>query len=163
MTYVVSFILMFIGVSLIFLTVNVLKFLRNSQQQYIESSNMFFADVRALLSDPDTPDALIERIKAMNETISDKDAAKHILRIPTEINFDDTRSAEVEAFLRNRPELRDNYENVIVSWFVAITAISPIFGPVLRYQVTDTRSKSRAVKRLTSLDDHNNCGVPQPA
>jgi hypothetical protein len=132
---------------------------------YEKATAEFYEASNPLALDKDSPFELLDLIDGLNCTITDKRMALSMLRYA----FQDTwwkekfippseRTVVVDGFLKRRPELEASFRKMVVSWFIAVTALSPLVGAIVRFAMSGPsveQAASRASKESTShRDDH---------
>jgi len=138
-------------------------FKANSVEEYSEAIKDFYESIDPIVSDDETPIELLRLIDYLNLTISDRSIAgallKHASRgrwsVSSAMPFD--RKIATEFFVR-RPELEKPYGNAVLSWFRAVTALSPLKGQLARVVIQEGAERRITVELAKSDKSHNRHG-----
>lgn len=135
--------------------------------EYRKATEKFYASVRPLVSDDETPAEIVDLIKYLNLTINDRRIARRLASYPLHQKWSDNYQKYnkiICEFFEARPELAQNHSDVILSWFMAVTALSPISGFAARYSI-DNESMGTAAGRISRKSARNhdeNNHTPHP-
>lgn len=154
MTYLIALVLVIVGTVGVTTAVGFARLRLSAAREYKKCSDVFFDAAKKLVADEDTPSELLEIIYFMNDTISDKKIARRLVSYPMHLKWSNElagyNKSKIE-FLEKRPELKNIYDDMICSWFLAATALSPIFGTAARYSIT----KNSVGPAVASVSKHS--------
>lgn len=121
--------------------------------EYRASATAFFDAADQLASRDDAPPELLDTVSALNDSMSDRRAAKNLLLYLS----GETRWKDSDAFLRRKkilteffvrqPELELVYHEVILNWFLAVTALSPLVGKLARLMMSERTLEAAATRK----------------
>ena len=163
MSYLISISLTIVGILSILGLRSYLRMRVAAANEYADASRDFFNAAKPLISDDETPDEIIQVIKMLNFTIHDKNVASYLIAYPLhpKMSTKTQRFIKVsEEFFCDRRELEESYQKMFMSWFIAVTALSPIKGMAARYALANkdihsaaARASRRVQKRQNGNDD----------
>jgi len=161
--YIFAFFLTIVAVGSIYMFRKYTEMRSDAMKEYIVVSKEFFDATEPLLADPETPKHMIETISILGELISEKKIAKLMLN---RIKSGDSISPQVREemkldneFFAVRRELEESHNKMYASWFLAVTALSPLAGHACRYELhegVNQRRVSVQVSRARYAKRHNN-------
>jgi hypothetical protein len=123
--------------------------------EYASTTEAFFQSMDVLVSCEDTPTELLDLLAAMNEALTDKKAAGAMLAyLSRGSRWKDRRSdaairlkAALKDLFAKHPDLEAVYHEALVSYFLAITALSPLVGKLARIAMTEDGVEAAAGAR----------------
>ena len=118
-------------------------------------SDVFFEASDKLASCDDAPSELLHVLYALNETITGTKAFPILFSylsdqsrwLPKDKEFY-VRNKALAEFFHQRPELEPLYRQVLVGWFLAVTAQSPLIGRLARFALVESAVEGAAFKRI---------------
>jgi hypothetical protein len=160
----ISFLIAAIGSTLVLLFASYLQLRLRAVTEYAAAAAAFFRAAETMTSCDEAPPELLDALSAMNETVSDRRAARSMLSyLSADARWRDMNS---DAFLRRkkvltefferRPELERTYHEIVVDWFLAITALSPVVGKLARIAMTGDAVEAAAGARRHPRGDAKN-------
>ena len=102
----------------------------------------FYAAMKPLVEDEDTPTELLRVLSVLNQTISDPRIVQHLLQFQGKDRWwrresrPTTLTKTATEFFAKRPELEEPFVRAIGEWLLAVTASSPVLGRVLRVSMS---------------------------
>ena len=139
------------------------RFRAHSAAAYAEAASAFYDAAKPLATDEETPEEILSLIFGLNKTITNNSCAWHILRYLNQDRWwKDKLSGASELskvaaeFLHRRPELEGPYREMMVNWFLAITALAPFPGHLARAAMTEPgliQAATRAAKKIETNGD----------
>jgi hypothetical protein len=140
MTVFVGVMIIILGMIGIFAGRAYFRFKAARVKEYGKDTADFFEAVNPLISDDDTPTEILEILDSLNDGIMDRKSARSLLdQIIKYRGWKDkfTPPSEkmkiIEEFFRRRPELEKPFYKMLMHWFMAVTAFSPLTGWVVRF------------------------------
>lgn len=151
--YVFAFVLMFIGLVSLRLVMNYLRFRKSMTIEYGKAVTAFFDAAKPLMSDEDVPSEVRQMINFLSDAIDDRRAARFMFRLisrPNGLSKPMPETVKIaREFFASRPELEEKFDALFASWFVAITALNPIFGPALRVATFNNDERMQGLAEST--------------
>lgn len=133
--------------------------------EYIEATEKFYASAKPLISDSETPKEVIDTIKFLNEKINDKKTVSYLFRSLSSSRMRYNGLSEEmkihHEFFAKRPELEKRFQNLVTSWFIAVTALSPLVGGACRISINSdnvekiaANAGKKPLNKIGKNDDH---------
>lgn len=168
MTYIIGTLIALVGVSAILLFGRYLRFLSSAANEYRVASRGFFASAKPLVNDDETPDDVLALIDGLNSTIYDRRSSRFLLIYLTNCRWKDDvgiHHKTMAEFFHKRPELEKPFKDMIIQWFRAVTALSPIIGRAVRLAMNEINLEKAASKiskksRIEHCSDNNHSDFP---
>jgi len=153
MAYVIGLLIAAIGVGVVLTVLSFFRLKAVLARQYRKSVESFFAAVKPLVSDDETPAEILKMIDTLNTSIADRRSAMMLFSCLTDSRWRHAVPNEMNKirceFFHRRPELERPYHEAIYCWFMAVTALSPFFGKAVRFAM-DEANVERAVNTASS-------------
>lgn len=128
-----------------------------SSALFLEAVDEFYAAIKPLVDDDETPGVILDDVAFMSSSIRDKSIAREICRASDEILAAPARHDHViDEFLRRRPELKRCYEASMSSWIQAIISVSPLWGIYANYKIANPKAREKATRAAISEHLHPN-------
>ena len=129
------------------------RFKAAREKEYGKDAADFFEAVNPLISDDDTPTEVLEIIDFLNDGIMDRKSATRLFEnIIKYRGWQDkcTPPSEkmkiLEEFFRGRPELEKPFYKMLMHWFLAVTAFSPLIGLAVRFSLPENGLEKVAIR-----------------
>jgi hypothetical protein len=170
MAYILGLLIALLGVGVVVTVQSFFRLKTALNREYRKSTDGFFDAVEPLVSDDETPVEVLELIDMMNKSITDRRSALMLCSFLADSRwrqFEPSPRNKVRVeFFHRRPELESPFHEAIYNWFMAVTALSPFFGKVVRL-IMDERNVERAVNVASAKvakrhrDGNHNACPPQ--
>lgn len=161
--YIFAFMILVIFLASLRLLLSYLRFRASMTIEYGEAVKEFFDAAKPLMSDEDVPSEVRQMIKLLSDAIDDKRAARIMFRVigqPNDLSKPMPETAKVaHEFFATRPELEEKFDTLFASWFVAITALDPVFGPAIRVTTFNDEERMQGLAERTIVDSHSSAKV----
>lgn len=168
MSYVLACVAALLGISIILVFVGYWKRKARLQRERAAAISSFYAAMDPLIKDTDTPEEILEVLKRLNSTIGSRQAVFAVLSHrarqqwwTTSEGISEFNKVAVEFFNR-RPELEKPFVAAVREWFIAVTALSPIWGIALRASMSREAVPSAADVAAASLKRNDASGHMGP-
>lgn len=141
-------------------------------ERYEHWANRFFDKVRPLAEDADTPESIIDVLRALNTLITERTAARGLCRALSRRSHHDAQSSQAIEDLKQRPELLEAYAEALYAGLMAISYADRKWGVFARALLADAiEGKQRFVVNVSSdvkevtrkVLSHRDCGDLMPA
>lgn len=171
MAYILGLLIAVLGVGVVLTVQSFFHMKLALSREYRKATEKFFASVKPLVSDDETPAEVLRVIDTLNKSIADGRSAMMLCAFLANgrwRHFHPSEMNKVRAeFFHRRPELERPYHEAIYSWFMAVTALSPLFGNAARFAM-DEKNVERAVNSASAIvvaksrhDNNHNACPPQ--
>jgi hypothetical protein len=153
MAYFFGLIIAALGISVVFTFLNYVRMRIALAKQYRKATDNFFLAVKPLVADDETPTEILRMIDVLNKSIADRRSARMLASFLADSRWRQTRPNEMNKirveFFHRRPELERPFHDAVNNWFLAVTALSPFFGKIVRFAM-DERNVERAVSTASA-------------
>lgn len=141
-------------------------------ERYEHWANRFFDKVRPLAEDADTPEPVVDVLRALNALITERSAARWLCQALSRRSHNAKLSSQGLEALKQRPELLEAYAEALFAGVMAVSYTDRKWGLFARALIADELegkqrfvvSVSSEVKEVTrKVLSHRDCGDLMPA